>query len=250
MEDVMHVHRGSLLALSFPLLLLFAAAACSSSSNKNGPIGDGEDLDQASMSIGPSGGTVTTAGGVDVSFPAGALPDATTVTVTETASATAFDGTKAVGAQYTLGPTGMSFAQPVTVILPVDPSLLPADYTIADVFVVRIDGTTVVALPGTVVDESHVSVETSNFSDVAPTVVVSPSEQTQASCGSQTDCHTQCAGEKPVIAACLCEAAFAAQSSGGSTSAVCSQIAPLASPGVQPFACAACEQALDASAPL
>lgn len=77
-------------------------------------------------SIGAAGGTFTTASGVTLEFPAGAVAGDTTITVTKVSGAKpAVDGTSVVGDTYELGPAGATFAQPVKVTLPL-PAGAPA----------------------------------------------------------------------------------------------------------------------------
>lgn len=76
---------------------------------------------RTTQNIGPGGGSLTTPNGaVTLSFPAGALTQPTNVTITATPHAPT---SNFVGA-WDFGPSGSTFAAPVTATLPVDPALL------------------------------------------------------------------------------------------------------------------------------
>lgn len=74
----------------------------------------------SSATIGAAGGTVTsTDGTLSVAIPAGALTTATNITVTATNPTTP----GFVGTAYDIGPTGTTFATPITLTFKVDPTL-------------------------------------------------------------------------------------------------------------------------------
>src|SRR6185503_9132317 len=81
----------------------------------------------APSGIGAAGGTVTEASGAQVVIPANALSTATNIAVTQTsAGAPALPaGVTAYGPIYALTPHGTSFAVPVTITVPFDPTLVP-----------------------------------------------------------------------------------------------------------------------------
>src|SRR3954470_7734062 len=81
--------------------------------------------------IGSSGGTVTEASGAKVVIPAGALTQDTAIAVTQTsAGAPALtSGVTPFGPTYAFTPHGTSFALPVTITVPFDPSSVPAGTT-------------------------------------------------------------------------------------------------------------------------
>jgi len=82
----------------------------------------------APSGIGAAGGTVTEASGAQVVIPANALSTATNIAVTQnSAGAPALPaGVTAYGPIYALTPHGTSFAVPVTITVPFDPTLVPA----------------------------------------------------------------------------------------------------------------------------
>jgi hypothetical protein len=84
-----------------------------------------------SMTIGPSGGTVTTPDGVVIDVPQGALAAETLITVARAPN----PPSGAVGPVFELGPDGTQFSQPVTLTIPYDPAALgstsPGDLMIA-----------------------------------------------------------------------------------------------------------------------
>lgn len=84
--------------------------------------GSGHQTD-GSGTVGPTGGTVSLSGGASVIVPSGALSSSTTITVAA-ASATAPSG--AISSVYAFGPSGTTFAAPVTVTFPV-PAGTPAN---------------------------------------------------------------------------------------------------------------------------
>ncbi len=90
-----------------------------------------DDASVTAMTVGADGGTLTTADGVVIEIPAGALPAATTITVRRAGP----PAMGAVGPVYELGPDGTRFAQPVTLTLPYDPASLggvaPGDLMLA-----------------------------------------------------------------------------------------------------------------------
>jgi ZU5 domain len=78
-----------------------------------------------SATVGPSGGTLTHPSGASVTIPPGALTTTITVTIQgiDPPSASAVDGTP-ISQGFILGPEGQTFARPVTVTLPFDPSVV------------------------------------------------------------------------------------------------------------------------------
>ncbi len=74
--------------------------------------------------VGTTGGTVTAAGGaVTLQLPAGALTATTAITVTPKPDTVRTE--HSVGSAYFFGPTGTTFAQPVTIALKYDSTQLP-----------------------------------------------------------------------------------------------------------------------------
>lgn len=123
------------------------------------------DPTSATMDIGPSGGSVAAGDGASVSIPAGALTATTPITVS-TSSAPSPDGTVEVGTPYLFGPEGTQFAQPVTVTLAFDASLLPPGTTSADVVIYTAPANTTdyQQLETTLADAGHVAAQTTHFS--------------------------------------------------------------------------------------
>jgi uncharacterized delta-60 repeat protein len=83
---------------------------------------------QPAPTIGSAGGTVTSGEGAEVTVPAGALSSEVAVAIqASAASAPAFPaGIEAWGKTFAFTPHGASFARPVTVTVPFDPSRVPA----------------------------------------------------------------------------------------------------------------------------
>ena len=77
--------------------------------------------------IGPAGGTVSN-GGAQVVVPAGALSQTTSIAIEQTSSGAPPlpAGVVSFGPMFAFTPHGTTFAAPVTVTLPYDPSLVPA----------------------------------------------------------------------------------------------------------------------------
>jgi len=126
----------------------------------------------AGVLIGAGGGTFTTADGVTVEVPAGALSSNVTITVTRAPNAPLPPGSRAVGDAYTFGPEGTQFQHPVTVTLPFDPAKLPAGTMPAEIVAYTAPAgstnyTTVIAGPA---DSTHVRAETTHFSTFLPAI--------------------------------------------------------------------------------
>ena len=116
-------HFQGLLRAACTALLAIVLAACGGSDD-DPPAGAG-------VSVGAAGGTVDGPNGAQVVVPANALALATVISVTQTA-----DGAPALpagnvnaSAMFALLPHGTSFAVPVTLKIPFDPSLLGAGET-------------------------------------------------------------------------------------------------------------------------
>jgi hypothetical protein len=124
-----------------------------------------------SMNITASGGSVKTTDGTSVVVPAGAVIDSTAITISGEPNAITVGDVVLVGPAYRFGPEGTQFAVPVTVTLAYDPSKLPAGTSAADVEVMTapVGSTAFVVLPTTIVDATHVTADTSHFSDFVAT---------------------------------------------------------------------------------
>jgi len=107
------------------LFATLALAAC------GGSDGDAPPPGGATVSIGAAGGTLDGPGGAQLVVPAGALAQATSVTVAQTgAGAPALPaGDTDVGALFALTPHGTTFAVPATIRVPFDASRLGAGET-------------------------------------------------------------------------------------------------------------------------
>src|SRR5712691_4326787 len=84
------------------------------------------------MPIGAAGGTVSGPGGAQIVVPAGALSSDVDLAIAQSsAGAPAFPpaGASSAGTVFAATPHGTTFAVPVTVRIPFDPSLLPAGAT-------------------------------------------------------------------------------------------------------------------------
>lgn len=115
--------------------------------------------------VGPAGGQVAAGDNAAVIIPQGALAADTTITLKPT-QATAPDDTTIVDTPYVFGPEGTQFAIPATVMLEVVADLMPADALPSDVVIYTAPANTTLytELPTVVVDDTHVSAETSHFS--------------------------------------------------------------------------------------
>ena len=155
-----------------------SAAAGASGSAGSGAAGAGPTTSQL---VETSGGTVTTADGVTVVVPAGALSASTTLTVASDASAVPSSGMLmvpaggtqtaiVVGAPFVFGPEGQTFASGVTITLPFDPSKLPSGATASSVFIATapVGSSSFAKLSTNIADTTHVSTLTSHFSVYVP----------------------------------------------------------------------------------
>jgi len=209
--------RTARLASSICVLGLLAISCSSSgpgagaggSGGSSGSGGSGGNGATVSQSISPDGGTLTTAQGVSVDVPAGALAAPTTLTVESMPSAIPSTGTVAltggsatsaiaVGTPFVFGPEGTTFSVPVTVTLPFDATKLPTGKTSAAIQIATASvGTSAFTLlTTTVVDTSHVSAPTSHFSAFVPVV---PQSSGGVTCGTAGDCQN---GQVCVNGAC------------------------------------------------
>ncbi|HVH46988.1 MAG TPA: hypothetical protein VM925_31810 [Labilithrix sp.] len=123
--------------------------------------------------MGAQGGAVTTTDGSGVEIPKDAVPNDVDVSVAPASDVSAPPATEQVGDAYTLGPAGIQFAVPVTVVLAFDPAKLPAGKSAADIVVLTApDGTTAFErLPTHLRDATHVTAETTHFSHFVPAIL-------------------------------------------------------------------------------
>ena len=150
---------------SVSLALLCLQLGCSSSA------GLSDSGATRASTIGPAGGTVTS-NGATLTIPRDALTASVEITVAETPGAPTASGATLVGPVFTLGPSGMHFAKPVSVTLPFVPAELPAGATADQVAVYTspVGSTSFASLGGTLVDATHVQVTTTHFSCFEPAV--------------------------------------------------------------------------------
>jgi ZU5 domain len=151
---------------------------CSPSSGRGSPSGQG------ARSIGSGGGSVTTPDGSGVTIPPGALPAGPSVDITAAIDpngpAPPPSPWVAVGPTYLFGPEGQQFLQPVTVTLVLDPASFPPDKTASDISILTSPSTgtpSYTALATTVLDATHVSAQTTHFSDFVAALQLAPAEE-------------------------------------------------------------------------
>jgi hypothetical protein len=155
-----------------------SAAAGASGSAGSGAAGAGATTSQL---VDTSGGTVTTADGVTLVVPAGALSAATTLTVASDPGAVPSTGkimvptggtttAMVVGTPFVFGPEGQTFASGVTITIPFDPSTLPSGATASSVFIATapVGSSSFTKVSTNLVDATHVSTLTSHFSVYVP----------------------------------------------------------------------------------
>jgi hypothetical protein len=151
---------------------------------------------------------MTTADGVTLVVPAGALSAATTLTVASDTNAVPSSGMLmvpaggtqtaiVVGTPFVFGPEGQTFASGVTITLPFDPSKLPSGATASSVFIATapVGSSSFAKLSTNIADTTHVSTLTSHFSVYVP-LAYPPGG---AGCTSNTTCS---AGQVCVNGAC------------------------------------------------
>ena len=160
------------------VLIAAGLAACGGSDDAGTP-------PAASASIGAAGGTLAGRNGAQLVVPAGALAQATAITIVQDgAGAPALPpGTTTLGAMFALTPHGTSFAAPATISVPFDASLAPPGTapTLLKTNAAQ-NGWDVVA--GATVSGSVMQAQISSFSwvvivvpPVLPTIAVQPADQ-------------------------------------------------------------------------
>lgn len=125
--------------------------------------------------VGPTGGTLTLSGGdVEVVVPAGAVGTSTIITSVPVSQSNVPDaaGWRSVGQQYTLGPVGTTFAQPVTVKFKFKSSELPAYAMSGDLKLRQASAGQWSSLSNVVVDAANktISGRTTTFGTTASTL--------------------------------------------------------------------------------
>jgi hypothetical protein len=198
--------------------ILLVTALLGACSHDLGPSQKGE--------IGPSGGTVSAGQSASVELPPGALGGNTTITVTPSDAAPP-TSTLAVGTPYLFGPEGTQFAVPVTVTLEYSPTLLPSGMTATDivVYTAPADTTDYQSLTTTIVDDTHVSAQTTHFSIFVATVA-SPQNGSGVDAGAKLDAAVKldagsAAACPPNVSGGLQQCVLSATCNGVSYSATC-----------------------------
>ncbi len=140
---------------------------CCTPEPAQGPISSSGET--AASMIGPEGGTVSTSSGTSLNVPAGALTGAMKVGITSSNAIDIAAGT-VVGARYVLEPEGTKFAKPVTIVVPIDASRLPSGKTASNVllYIAPKGSHDFTPLPTKPIDATHVSAQTTHFSEVSP----------------------------------------------------------------------------------
>ncbi|HEV8228362.1 MAG TPA: carboxypeptidase regulatory-like domain-containing protein [Candidatus Limnocylindria bacterium] len=119
--------------------------------------------------IGAAGGTVRS-GDVVVAVPAGALATETAITIAASNATPPADLGGQVGAAYDLGPSGTTFAVPVTITLPYDPAAL-AGRPASLIRVATMQNGTWGVIAATVNEAAHtVSAQVTHFTPYVPTI--------------------------------------------------------------------------------
>jgi Cys-rich repeat protein len=165
--------------------LVTVLAACGGADPGQGSTASGS----ASKSIGASGGSATTLEGASVDIPAGALGQATLITIDESAGSPTPAHATAVGSPYLLGPEGTTFPVAVTVTLPFAAASIPAGRSAGDVviYTAPYGSTDFTALPTALADGTHARATTTHFS-IFVAVVADARDDAGVSCTSDADC--------------------------------------------------------------
>jgi len=153
--------RASSFAWAFALMLCAALVACG-----------GSDSTMPPATIGPAGGTVTSAQSASVSIPAGALSSEVAIQITtDTTGAAPLPVNIAVSDTFLLTPHGTTFSKPVTLTLPIDTTKVPAG---AKVMLLKTDASlrNWAVVPGATVSGASISGSITSFS--APVAVLPP----------------------------------------------------------------------------
>jgi hypothetical protein len=167
--------------------VLFACSGSDSSPTVESPEPTGptpQNPGVVTATVGAHGGTIVNATGTGVEIPAGALPNNVQVSVSPTPQAPPPSGSTEVGTPTTFGPSGLQFAQPVTVVLAFDPSKLPANTDASRVVIFTApDGTTnYTPLATKLRDATHVAAETTHFSVFVPAIPLATQPQDAGAC--------------------------------------------------------------------
>lgn len=161
------------LRLSCAALLTLVLGACG---------GTDDDPPPAAVTIGPAGGTLDGPNGAQLVVPANALAQPVALSIAQSAvGAPALPpGSTALGATFALTPHGTTFAVPVTLQIPFDPSLLPAGEPLA-LWKTNAAQDGWEPVPGAAVSGNRVQAQIASFSwvmvvapPVLPTISVQP----------------------------------------------------------------------------
>ena len=192
------------------LVTMAAMAGCSGSAADVSSAGDSNAVENplpmpVTATVSAAGATVVNSDGTGVEVPAGALTGDVSVTVTPTPDAPVPSASQAqtiVGTPTTFGPSGLKFAQPVTVLITFDPSKLPVgtDPSKLVVFTAPEGSNAYEPLPTTVRDGTRLAAATTHFSvfipvlpppdfDAAPLPTCTPATCSSLGgvCGAQAD---------------------------------------------------------------
>jgi PKD repeat protein len=157
----------------FWLLALAVLGGCGGGGGGGGASTPATQESAVSGTIAPNGGSLTASSGVQLSVPAGAVQQPTTLSVSPVAEVSAPalpTGGAKVGTILRLQPHGTTFSVPVTLRVPFDPALVPAGASVA-LFKAQPGGTFVEITPVTIEGNTLV-VDISSFSYV--TVMAKP----------------------------------------------------------------------------
>ena len=123
--------------------------------------------------VGAAGGTVTGPNGAQVVIPAGALAANTAIAVTLVAPVAALPaGNATVGPVYAFTPHGQTFAQPVTITVPVDPAQVPAGTAVKLYKTMNGAAGPWQEVAGATRTGNLISGQVTSFSDVVPTIAM------------------------------------------------------------------------------
>ena len=125
------------------------------------------------MIVGAAGGTVSGPNGAQVVIPAGALAANTAIAVTLVAPVAALPaGNATVGPVYAFTPHGQTFAQPVTITVPVDPAQVPAGTAVKLYKTMNGAAGPWQEVAGATRTGNLISGQVTSFSDVVPTIAM------------------------------------------------------------------------------
>jgi uncharacterized protein YjdB len=158
------------------LVTAVTAGSANITATSEGQVGTASVTVQEGGFVNPAGGTITTAAGnVVIQLPAQALAVATAITVTPVTNPQADPGLVS-GTAYDFGPTGTSFAQPVTLKIKYAAASVLVGAQPAQFRVHRLVGTTWTPLAGSTVDvlTRTVTGQTTSFSIYAVLEVPAP----------------------------------------------------------------------------